>query len=304
MENYFTEKSIAIIVLIITSKLVKIRSILIIFSLLSLFGVHASNQSLGLLDSETHPIKLHTDFDTFILGRGITVHFGHIKLKASTANLEYFTDFYFNSNATSGLDPGYDAALYNSGNPPAFSIYSQLVEDTTGLPFMIQALSETAMNNVTIALGLHANQGQEVTISILETDMPDTINIYLEDRSNNTFTLLNTNDYTFTAESNLSGYGHFYLRFEAEALNITNPSIDALEISTNQLEHTIEISGQLETKTALKLYDIHGRAILSNNLDISAIKRVIDVSHLSTGIYIAVLETISGEKRKQKLILQ
>ena len=248
-------------------------------------------------------IRIGGTTDDFILGRTASAHFGFVKIKSSATNSEYFTDIYFNSNATLGLDPGYDAALYTN-TPPAFSLYSHLVEENTGIPFTIQALNDTAVSNITVALGVHANQGQEVTISIDETDLPDNVDIYLEDTSNNTFTLLNSEDYIFTADTDLSGVGRFYLRFESDALTIKDPSLDTLKIITNQNEKIVEITGQLERETVFKLYDIHGRVILTKNLDVTATQQKIDVNHLSAGIYIVELKTDLGNKRIQKLIIK
>jgi len=240
---------------------------------------------------------------TLFFGGMQSAHFGHIKLNLSASNSNYSTDFYFNSNATLGLDPGYDAALIG-GNPPSFSIYSHLVEGNTGVPFSIQALSNTSMYNVTIPLGVHASQGQEVTISIIETDMPDEIDIYLEDTSNNTFTLLNTNNYIFTASSNISGAGRFYLKFEGDALSTSSSSLDNLNIFSNKNEKSIVITGQLQTEIKVKLFDIHGRIMLSDDLDTANTRQAIDVSHLSAGIYIIELENDSIERRIQKLIIR
>ncbi|WP_458626525.1 PQQ-dependent sugar dehydrogenase [Winogradskyella sp. PC D3.3] len=267
-------------------------------------GFFVKSKPGGGVITFTPEMRVSGNTDDFILGRSNTsAHLGYIKLKASTLNSEYHTDIYFNSNATLGLDPGYDAALY-SGNIPEFSMYSHLVDDNSDIPLMIQALGENAMTNVSIALGVHANQGQEITITIHETDIPDAINVYLEDTSNNTFTLLNINDYTFTATNNLSGVGRFYLRFENDVLHLNNPSFDTLKISTNQLERTVEVTGQLEVSTSFTLYDIHGRVILSTVLDGTSTQQSIDVHHLNTGIYIVELETISGAKRTQKLIIK
>ncbi|WP_179019675.1 PQQ-dependent sugar dehydrogenase [Winogradskyella forsetii] len=269
-------------------------------------GFLVKSKSLGGQISFTPVMRASGTSDDFIAGRSSNMaHFGYIKLKANTTNSvnEYSTDFYFNSNATQGLDPGYDAALYGS-SPPAFSIYSYLVENDSGIPFTIQALSDTALNNVTVALGINASQGQELTISIFETDLPDSIDVYLEDTLNNTFTLLNSGDYTFTADTNLSGAGRFYLRFEGDALSVNNPSFDNLKISANQINRTVEITGQLEEKTSFKLFDIHGRVILSTPLDITSTQQLVDVRHLNSGIYIVELTNTSGEKRIQKLIIK
>ncbi|NRD20013.1 fibronectin type III domain-containing protein [Winogradskyella eckloniae] len=266
-------------------------------------GFFVKSKSGGGTITFTPDMRTTGTTDDFIAGRGINAHFGFIKLNSSSADSSFNTDFYFNSNATSSLDPGYDAALYSS-TPPDFSIYSYLVENNNGTPFGIQALSELAMNDVTISLGVNATQGQEVTISILETDLPDAINVYLEDTLNNTYTLLTSEDYVFTANSNISGPGRFYLRFESNALNINETLLNSVQIIANPKTKSIEINGQLDTDTSYALYDLHGRAVLKNSLDDRISNQTIDVSQLTTGIYIIELNSANNQKRIQKLVIR
>ena len=266
-------------------------------------GFVIKSKSGGGTITYTPQMRVGGSSDDFIVGRNANSHFGFLKLNASALDSEYNTEFYFNSNSTLGLDPGYDAALYNS-NTPAFSIYSHLVENSSGEPFGIQALNSAAVSDVTIALGVHASSGQEITISILETDLPNSIEVYLEDTLTNSSTLLNLTDYTFNATSDLSGTGRFYLRLQGDALSIKEPTFDSIKISTNLTERTIEITGQLESDTSLTLYDIHGRVMLTTDLNVRLNKQSVDVSQLNTGIYIAELKSGTGQKRIQKLVIK
>lgn len=196
----------------------------------------------GLIDF-TSAMRRVGSSDDFILGRSSSApHHGHVKLKSSSGDLSFSTDFYFNSNATQGFDPGYDAALYNE-IPPAFSIYSHIVENNTGIPLAVQAFGPDAKYDIAVPLGVNATQGREVNFSIVESDLPDHINVYLEDTVENTVTLLNTTDYIFTTETNVSGTGRFFLRFEGEALGTNNFFSDGVHIYANNKEETIVIEG-------------------------------------------------------------
>ena len=255
----------------------------------------------GLVDFTT-TMRCEGSSDDFILGRSSSSpHHGHIQLKSSSSESNFSTDFYFNSNATQGFDPGYDSALF-SENPPAFSIYSHLVEDNSGTPLAVQTFNPIAMYDVVIPLGVNASQGQEVTLSITETDMPEDIIIYLEDTSNNSFTLLNTNDYVFTANDNLTGTGRFYLRFSGDALSVDKSNFTTVNIWSH--DKTINISGQLLSETKARLYDVNGRVVLTNTLNANSAKQTIDVSHISAGIYIMELDSKTNERRIEKLIIR
>ncbi|SDH59643.1 T9SS type A sorting domain-containing protein [Winogradskyella thalassocola] len=233
----------------------------------------------------------------------VSAHHGYIKLKLSSASSNYYTDFFFNSNASEGLDPGYDASIFESV-PPAFSIYSSLIEGNEDLVLAIQALNNVSMDDAIISLGVNANQGQELTFSIAESDMSDLTNIYLEDIVNNTVTLLNTTDYIFTPSTDLSGTGRFYLRFENTTLSTINVEAESVKIYVDNTAKTININGQLQSNTTAKLFDVNGRLVLTNVLNTNNTNQSINVSQLSSGVYIVELDNNTNERRIEKLIIR
>eukprot|EP01093_Parvamoeba_rugata_P003872 TRINITY_DN15278_c0_g1_i1.p1 TRINITY_DN15278_c0_g1~~TRINITY_DN15278_c0_g1_i1.p1 ORF type:complete len:108 (+),score=31.74 TRINITY_DN15278_c0_g1_i1:69-392(+) len=103
----------------------------------------------------------------------------------------------------------------------------------------IQALETNDINNTTIALGINALQGQEITVSLSESTLPNATEVYLEDTLTNTFTVLSDHDYTFTALSDISGFGRFYLRMESEALSVEQQFLDEIKIYSNVNEKNI-----------------------------------------------------------------
>lgn len=239
--------------------------------------------------------------DDFIAGRNSNL-LTYFKLKANTDIKSYHTDFYFNDNASLGLDPGYDAAIWNE-TPPNFAIYSNLVQNNTGVPMALQALNDNDLSNVIIPLGVNANANETLTFSILESTLPSTIKVYLEDINTNSVVLLNTGDYTFTPITNISGTGRFYLRFIKTTLNTVDQTLETLKIFANNIDRTIVISGQLYSETDFNLYDISGRVINTTQLDTNSNRQSVDVSKLSAGIYIVELLSENNEKRIKKLII-
>ncbi|MBO3117803.1 PQQ-dependent sugar dehydrogenase [Winogradskyella sp. DF17] len=267
-------------------------------------GFFVKSKPGGASITFTPSMRRTGNVDDFVLGRNSqSAHFGYLRLEANAQTQTFNTEFFFNSNASSGLDPGYDASLFGGSAPP-YSIYSHLVENDTGMPFAIQALGANDMNSITIPLGLNASQGQTITISIAQSDLPQSVNVYLEDMDYNTLTLLNNNDYSFTAADDLSGQGRFYLRFESSALNLSDNPFDKLAIIANNENQTIDIIGELMSKTDANLYDLHGRLVKIHSLNINNTISSIDVSSLSPGIYIVELIGYSQEKLIKKVIIQ
>ncbi len=244
---------------------------------------------------------LTTGGNDFIAGRN-SAAITNIKLNLSNVTDTFITDVFFTEFSTLGLDPGYDASLLG-GTAPTFALYSHLVQDNADVPLAIQTLGKTDYRNVTISLGVNANQGEQLTFSRIESTLPNTVEVYLDDTVTNSSTLLNTSDYILTPNVNLNGTGRFFLRFMDSALSATQNDVDDLNIYTNQKNKTIVISGQLALKTLANIYDIQGRLVKSKVLDAMTRVQIIDVSPLQSGIYVVYLSKANAI-RTEKIIIK
>ncbi|NRD22933.1 T9SS type A sorting domain-containing protein [Winogradskyella litoriviva] len=238
--------------------------------------------------------------DDFIAGRSSTTELTYLKLKASASDNSYHTDFYFNSNSTLGLDYGYDSTTWNN-ETPSFSLYSNLVENNEGKPMAIQSLNDTDLNNVTIPLGVHANAGETLTLSIEESTLPNGIEVYLQDTETNTTTLLNNADYIITPSSNISGTGRFYLNIQASALSIKNPELNELVLYNNPNSNVLQLNGLLSEMTTLDLYDVQGRLVETKELKLNVNSQEIEFSNFKSGIFVTKI-TSANVSKVQKVI--
>lgn len=226
----------------------------------------------------------------------------NLKLELSNANKQYSTSFYFNANSSLGLDPGYDAAVFGT-NAPSFAIFSHLIEENTGRDFAIQSLPVLDnINDIIVPLGVNANQGEQITFSILDTTLPAAVTIYLEDTVTNTTTLLNNSDYIITPTTALSGTGRFFLRTSDAALSAIDNNLDALTILALNSSKQLIVSGQLQDATTLEVYDTQGRKVLSTALDASRLENRINTASLSAGVYVTKVFNSSQNKTKKVII--
>lgn len=263
------------------------------------FFVADNSSTTGNEISFTTAMRTFEGTDDFILGR--TEDQNHmLRLKAEHGSANFATEIYFNSNSTSGLDSGYDAALFN-GSGSNFLLYSQLVEDNTGRNMAIQSLGLSSLNDIIIPLGLKTAQGQQVTFSIEITTLPADVEVYLEDNETQTFTLLNVDNYSFTANTAISGTGRFFLRFGNSSLSTIKEASSKLNLYAN--ERTIYLNGLLLADSKVSIYDVQGRLVLSSYLNEGTDQNTIEASNLRSGIYIV---NISNNKQVQtkKVILQ
>lgn len=268
------------------------------------FFVSADPTNVPLFDLEFTPAMRSTGTsDDFILGRSSNSNnsvLSHLIL-SSTSNSSS-TSIYFIEGTTRGLDPGYDASEFN-GTAGEFSIFTNLVEDNLGHDIAIQSLPYNDFNDVIIPLGVKAQIGTSLAISLGDNStLPNSVNVYLEDTLLNTLTLLNDSDYVFTSDTNLEGTGRFFLRYSNDTLTTPIFGLDDILIYSNNSSREIIIKGQLSELNNLTIYDIQGRLVKQKTLDNSNLINTVKVNTLSSGVYIVQLSNGSAIKTKKLII--
>lgn len=239
--------------------------------------------------------------DDFIPGRDLE-DLIFFKLKAETETKSYSTDFYFNDNSSLSLDIGYDASIWHDA-PPNFCIYSLLVENNNGIPLALQAINTTNLTSVTIPIGINSSATENLTISIEESTLPNTINIYLEDTFKNTVTLLNSESYQISPESDIYGTGRYFLHLNDSSLVLNENDLNTINIYSDFENNSVIINGNLSEVARFNLYDIQGRLVKQLELENNVNQQMVDVSTLENGIYIVELKN-SVFKKQQKIIIK
>ncbi|WP_052461040.1 FG-GAP-like repeat-containing protein [Psychroserpens mesophilus] len=268
------------------------------------FFVSANIPYESLYDLEFTPAMRATGTsDDFILGRSQNDANSVLStLVLSNATESYSSRLYFIEGTTRGLDIGYDACAFG-GASDDFSIFTHLVEDNQGLEFAIQSLPYYDFNDVVIPLGVKAPSGTPLTISLGDNaTLPNSVNVYLDDTLLNTLTLLNDSDYVFTPDTALAGAGRFFLRYSSDTLSLQTLALNDILIYSDNSSREIIIKGQLSEMSKVNIYDIQGRLVRHKNLDNSILTNAVDVTTLSSGVYIVQLSNGSTKKIKKLII--
>ncbi|BAO75642.1 GEVED domain-containing protein [Winogradskyella sp. PG-2] len=263
-----------------------------------LVGVNSSDINFDF----TSNMRVTGNSDDFISGRQPEVNISHLQLQLSNESNFYKTDFYVTDNATLGQDPNYDSEIY--GSAPSFSLYSHLVEDNEDKAIGVQSIGNTILSDVIIPLGLHVVAGEQATISISETTLNEEVEIYLEDRQNNTFTLLNNSVYNLNTDIALVGAGRFYLRFtQNSTLNVNKDEFKGIRIYNTNATNTITVKGHLDNNPTLYIYDLQGRLMKVETLESNRSSNNIHASYLSAGVYVVKLKN-DYQQKVEKIIVK
>ena len=225
-----------------------------------------------------------------------------VNVKLSNDSETKATMIYYIENGTDGLDPGYDAAVFEEGTP-TFGFYTHLVSDSSGNNFMLQCLPNVDQDKYIIPLSVYAAANQKLTFTTDTENLPAGTNVYLEDKLLNTITDITTASHQVTIDSALNGIGRFYLRTSSNSLSTGDNSLSTSFNMYKTTNTNLRITGLQQTGTALiKMYTVTGKQVLSSSFEIQTVNDVTLPVNLARGVYLVNLQTNQAKQTKKIII--
>jgi hypothetical protein len=154
-----------------------------------------------------------------------------------------------------------------------------------------------------IPVGVNAISGTSITIDASINNFPSGINIYLEDKQDNSFKLLEADaNFSTTLENSLSGIGRFYLHTTSTSLSV-NDLITSNNLSIyNTNRENLRIAGVQNGTATIQLYNILGKEVLRTSFEGNGVNDI-TLPNLANGVYIIKLAIENGIINK-KIIIQ
>ncbi|MDP2542038.1 hypothetical protein CSC81_08155 [Tenacibaculum discolor] len=235
----------------------------------------------------------HQGSDTFMKQEPKT----NFELQVNNGENSYSTSVFYIEGKSTGFDYGYDSKMF-SGVDHNFSVFTQLITENEGENLAIQTLPKD--NTSAIPVGITAKAGSKLTFSIKKLQLPDGLNIYLEDKNTGEFTNLSEENYTATLNKDSNGIGQFYLYKDSKKpTSIIEPSLDNISIYSSS-NNEITITG-LQTEANIAVYSILGKEIINRNIISNGVSKV-SIPSVATGVYIVKLNSNLGEVSKKVIL--
>jgi len=239
----------------------------------------------------TEAMQSHSSANTFL---STNSNNPEIKVTMSDGTNTKDTEIYYIDGTTTGWDNGYDSTIFNPSD--AFELFSYLVSDNQGDGLAIQSLPPSNYEAMIIPLGVNTTSLGTLEISATSLNLPAEIKVYLEDKEDNSFTLLDdTSSFSTTLSSSENGIGRFYLHTRTES-SLSAPNdfeINNISMYTTS-EENLRIVGVQSGKASVVLYDILGKQILSTSFEGTGVNDILLPKHISEGVYIVRMKTVSG----------
>ena len=263
-------------------------------------GFYVASNITGGSISLARTMRASGGGDDFISGRVGAVNLAQTKINISSGSKNSVTNLYFRDINTRGLDPGYDTGAYTV---EGFGVYSRLVEDNQGIDFYNQSLAYSDLNDVIVPLSVYTAANEAFSISIdPSSTIPTGTYVYLEDTTEESLTFLSSDGtYSNTPTDELSGSGRYFLRFSSSALDVHLETLKGLEVFA--VNKTLHINGTVDSAFSILIHDLQGRQVSAHKLESRHSSNTIDLSHLSTGLYVVSIPSIN-QQLNQKIIIK
>ncbi|MGY8911420.1 MAG: T9SS type A sorting domain-containing protein, partial [Flavobacteriales bacterium] len=182
-------------------------------------------------------------------------------------------------------------------------VYTHEVTNGNGKKLGIQSLPNSDLETMVIPVGIIAEANKEITFSANVTNLPDGLKVFLEDRNTNTFTRLDelNSKYKVTLTEAANEIGRFYLHTKSSALSTETVALENVSIY-NADKSTLRIVGLSQGKSTIKMFNVLGKQVMNATFNSNGVSEI-NVSQLSTGVYIVQLENEAGSLNK-KIVLE
>jgi hypothetical protein len=240
----------------------------------------------GSISFTASNMKSHTSdaFKSAVIQNGFN-------LVAESAGNKMSTTVKYIPQMTAGLDPGWDAGLFDNGDETSFNLFTELVEDN-GVDFTIQCLPDYDYENLVVPVGITAQKGATVEFSLADITVPVGYKVFLEDKVSGKFTRLDEQGSSYSVQLNAisNGTGRFFLHTKQEITGMKDGLSNQILVIPMPQQSIIRVSGIVNLPAQATVYDMNGRMIAIKNLT-GLNENEIPLQGVSNGIYLIKIKS-------------
>ncbi|TCK64036.1 putative secreted protein (Por secretion system target) [Winogradskyella wandonensis] len=216
---------------------------------------------------------------------------------SETSTRQILLTFTPNNEASDGFDYGWDSQAWNYFPTDA----NWLIGD---IRCIVQAVG-SYNDSLSYPLGIYLQNTQEFTLELHSLENFDnTINVYLYDSEEETYTRLNESNHVQTIEAG-EYTNRFFIKFSNNqaALSINDNEINSNSIKYYNTTKQLRLNTSKSQMAKIQIFDILGKRVYSKELKTNSSRNNISLEQLKKGIYI-VKASIENQSITKKIIIQ
>ncbi len=211
------------------------------------------------------------------------------------------TKILFIKGCTNDFDNGYDGTVFTGANNSTI-LYTQLASQENKKKLSIQSVAFSSLENSTIPLGVNANKNETIIFSASKNNIPEAVQIYIEDRHKKTYANLTNKNYSIKLEENTYDTGRFYIHIISNTLVTEDAIINSKTFQIHQTNpQELTLTNVATGTIKLSLYSGNGSHIKSVVLNTDGTCKIY-IPRLSSGLYFLNVNSKKGEICKKFII--
>ena len=212
------------------------------------------------------------------------------------------TQVFYIDGKTTGHDNGYDSKMFG-GTTYDFAVFTELISDNNGEKLAIQTLPNNDFENMVIPVGVISKANKTLTFSVESLNIPESINVFLEDKINNRFIDLSNENYKITLAEEVNGVGKFYIHTKSAKSLSAETNLNPDNISVFKTDNSnLRVTGLPEGNTKLTIFNMLGKKVKQVSFNSTGVKNI-SLPKLASGVYLVNIKA-NNSKVNKKIILE
>lgn len=219
------------------------------------------------------------------------------------------TRLFYNEIGTPAMDPGYDSGTFSIKRLDIKTRLSESTEENANVDLATQTLSNLNFEEQIVPIALHTEEDQIVSISAEHINLPDHLEIYLEDRQEAQFYNLKKSSAKFVFENAQSEPGRFYLHTKQANFWEEEPEeepLGAVPFDFHKLQGNVLYFEGITSNEQyrISLYNLAGYKVVETAAEINPSNYEVQLpSYLSKGVYVLRIQKPDGKVMTKKIIV-
>ena len=219
------------------------------------------------------------------------------------------TRLFYNEIGTPAMDPGYDSGTFSIKRLDIKTRLSESTEENANVDLATQTLSNLNFEEQIVPITLHTEEDQIVSISAEHINLPEHLEIYLEDRQEAQFYNLKKSSAKFVFENAQSEPGRFYLHTKQANFWEEEPEeepVGAVPFDFHKLQGNVLYFEGITSNEQyrISLYNLAGYKVVETAAEINPSNYEVQLpSYLSKGVYVLRIQKPDGKVMTKKIIV-
>ncbi|WP_418650338.1 M43 family zinc metalloprotease [Tenacibaculum aestuariivivum] len=208
------------------------------------------------------------------------------------------TKLYYLSGVTTGFDNGYDGSVFK-GAKNNFSVFTKLVNKENNTDYAVQSLPIKDLETTIVPVGVKANAGETVVFSTESFNLPNNVQVYIEDTENGEFVNLSKENYTVVLSKNANSEDQFFIHTTSNRVNGDADVLNTVSVYQSA-KNQLTVTGLQADNNSIVMYSAIGKQVMAKTFNANG-NTVINLPKVSSGVYI--VNVTSGAKKVNKKII-